>query len=222
MQEIVSRHAPGVEVPPYIETKNIAVNVHYRKILDAAKQGDGSDLDKELSAYVNAQLAPIVEGTAFELRTGARTVETIITDTNKGHGLENLTKAMLDTGFEPSSIVFSGDDVCNHKDERGYGPGTDYYAMAVADRLSEEFGIPFFNMHTHHPEEETLLGKPMPKESSSPTNLPKGYPQPIIHTRMPYPWDNVGFMVKALGVSQDRKPMPQANGTGAQPKHDKV
>lgn len=188
--------------PPYIEIKGIAVNVHYRKVVDSLeKAGRGRDtaaLNQELTDHIHQKLAPLVEGTSFELRTGSLTVETIIKDINKGHGLEAIVQAAIDLNYSPSAVIFSGDDVCNRKGG-SFGTGTDYYAMAVADDLEKKFQIPFFNTHTHHPEQEKPIDRHLtPNPNSDPANLPADYAEPRIDLRLPFPWDNAKLISDIL------------------------
>ncbi len=199
--------------PLYIEVKGIAVNVHYREIIErlqkANRESDAEALNIKLTAYIHKTLTPLVEGTAFELRTGSLTVETIIKDINKGHGLESIVQAAIDAGVDPSSVVFSGDDVCNRKGG-SYGAGTDYFAMAAAQKLQTKFGIPIFNIHTHHPENEKPIdGRLMPSQQSDPVNLPVDFPAPRIDLRLPFPWDNAGLISNILDKSHRVNSMVQ-------------
>ena len=213
MNEIMATYLDEFE-PPYIEVKNIAVNVHYRKVVEqleaAGREDDASSLDKALSTYVNETLESIVEGTSFELRTGAMTVETIIKDTNKGHGLEAIVQAAVDGGHQPSEVIFSGDDICNYKNG-GYGTGTDYYAMAAAPVLQRQFGIPFLNTHTHHPENEKSP-YPRPKHESDPSNLPVEFPAPKVDLRLPYPWHNAQMISEVLNPKQPKPEIVVGHG----------
>lgn len=215
IKEIISEHVALNELPPellettpYIEVKNIAVNVHYRQIIEfldnKGRAYDAAALDKKLGSFVHHALNDIVAGTSFSLRAGSLTVETILEDINKGHGLETIVQAAVDAGHIPSSVTFSGDDVC-HSQNGGFKPGTDYYAMIAAPALQEKFGIEFYNVHTHHPEEKTSLQRGLfPKQDNDPTHLPNNYPKPDIKLKIAFPWENADLISDILNKSEPK------------------
>lgn len=188
--------------PLYFERKNIAANIHYREILDAYGQGEGSALDRALGTVLksafdgrvaagpsNAGGAPV-----FKTLDGPATVEIKVAEVNKGHGLEALLRAALESRWPPSAVGFSGDDIC-----KGNGnPGTDYFAMIRSRALFETYGVPVYNVHTHHPVGATLDGT-VPDPAKAPGRLLEAYDRPVIDLVVPNPAANVALVIDGLG-----------------------
>lgn len=167
-----------------VEHKGIASNIHYREILKHFGQSDNSPLDKAIGAHLKSALEDYIERGASSFKTldGPATVEVKVADINKGHGLSAIVAAALAAGHRPSAVVFTGDDVAN-----GNGtPGTDYFAMAEARNLGHKFGIPFHNVHTHHPVDNDPDGT-VPDENKSPDTLSAKFPKPPIDLVVPSP-----------------------------------
>jgi hypothetical protein len=187
----------------YMEDKGrgaIGTNAHHNAILKAYGQERESPLDHAISAAVKEHLDMMVAKgpqdrffkPLFTTLDGPATVETRV-NFNKWHGLEAIVSGLLVAGARPTSIVFSGDDV-----SKGNGtPGTDYFAMIRADELQTKFGIPFFNVHTHHAEGGNMKGA-IPSAKGSPSLLSADYPAPRVDLRLPSPMHNVDFIVEAL------------------------
>lgn len=165
----------------YIESKGIALNVHYRAVLAAYNQPEGSALDRALGAALKTLLraetgnGPQSAGApVFKTLDGPATVEVTAGDINKGHGLEALLRAIKTANAPVTSVVFTGDDV-----SKGNGtPGTDWFAMIRAPELSETYGIPVRNIHTHHPVGADLAAT-LPDPAKSPAALSAEWPAPL-------------------------------------------
>ena len=188
---------------PYIEEKGIALNVHYREIINHFGEDEGGQLDNILTPFIKNYFSDEIAAgpkdekgnDVFGVLDGPMTVEFKITNITKGDGLEAITKALIEAGVNPSAIIFSGDDLC--KDIGGHsGPGTDYFAAVRADELECDYEIPFFNVHTHHP----VPGKSdTPRPERNPDLLPENM-KLRVDLRVPHPADNCRFMIEALGL----------------------
>ena len=174
----------------YIEPKAIAKNVHYREVLIAYDQPDGSELDQRISAVVKAELQKLIQdgpqeidgSLTFKTLDGPATVEVKVASVNKGHGLQAIIEAAAQSHTPPTAVIFTGDDL-----SKGNGtPGTDYFAMVRAPYLAELYGIPIYTIHTHHPERGKLDGTD-PDERISIATLSEQYPAPNIDLRVPTP-----------------------------------
>ncbi|PZO88008.1 MAG: hypothetical protein DI626_02720 [Micavibrio aeruginosavorus] len=187
----------------YVEHKGVATNIHYREILDHFGQAENSSFDKAVGERIKAALqahagaGPRVEkakgefSPVFKTLDGPATVEIKIADVNKGHGLAAIAEAALGDKRPPSSIVFTGDDVA-----KGDSPGTDYYAMAQARVLAVRFGIPFFNIHTHHPVDNNMSGV-YPDPRKSPSGLSAAFNKPDIDLTVATPVDLQSIILRA-------------------------
>jgi hypothetical protein len=76
-------------------------------------------------------------------------------------------------------------------------PGTDYFAMIRAEELTEKYGIPVFNIHTHHPIGGDMRSR-IAEPNKSPANLAPEYPQPRIDLVVPTPNKMSNVIVAAL------------------------
>lgn len=187
----------------YVEHKGIATNIHYREILDRFGQGESSFFDKAVGRHIKAALqahadaGPQVEKTegafspVFKTLDGPATVEIKIAEVNKGHGLAAISEAALASDRPLSSIVFTGDDVA-----KGDSPGTDYYAMAQARVLAMRFGIPFYNIHTHHPVDNNMSGVD-PDPRKAPSGLSAAFNKPDIDLTVATPADLQAIILRA-------------------------
>ncbi len=181
---------PDQAPAPFIEQKGTACNIHYRTILNACGQPEGSALDTAIGAAFKQKLAAYAkagpkepDGTdVFKTLGAPAAVEIKIASVNKGHGLEATAVEAMKLPQPPTAIIFSGDDVC----KKDGGPGTDYYGFVRADELQERFGIPFFNIHTHHPENGDIDGT-APDPYKAPDRLNADYPVPRIDLSVPRP-----------------------------------
>jgi len=190
----------------YIEPKGIAKNIHYRNILKHFDEPEGSDLDDKLTHLLQTTLGEMVkegpkEGSdsAFKLLDGPATVEVKIANINKGHGLEVIADRAMKSATPPSAVIFSGDDVSKMANGKA-GPGTDYYAMITAKKLEVVHGVPFFNMHTHHPDQDG-----QPDAAKLPSNLSPNYEVPQIDIVIPTPADNGTLIAGVLGFASKEK-----------------
>lgn len=195
----------------FVEHKGIATNIHYREILSHFGQVDNSPLDKAIGAFLKGKLDTYVAdgvqneqgAPVFKTLDGPATVEVKVTDINKGHGLSAIVEAALASGHRPSAVIFTGDDVA-----KGNGtPGTDYYAMAEAKTLAHKFGIPFRNIHTHHPVGNDLHGT-VPDENKSPDTLSAKFPKPPIDIVVPTPLALANIILTANGRETAPPPAP--------------
>ena len=185
----------------YIEHKGIATNVHYREVLTAFGQQEGSALDKSIGAALKTQLTEKVaagpkdgDGKAtFMILDGPATVEVKIAKINKGHGLAALASAAMASPAPPSAIIFSGDDIANSNGT----PGTDYDGMMRTPALRDELGVPVFNVHTHHPVDCDLNGT-VPDPHKSPETLSLAYPKPIVDLTLRTPAELAAVILKGL------------------------
>lgn len=204
VEHIVEHHLGSSEACPplFVEHKSIATNVHYREILSHFGQGENSPLDKDIGGFLKSSLDEYIEdgvhdeldAPVFKTLDGPATVEVKVADINKGHGLSAIVSAALESGHRPSAVIFTGDDVA-----KGNGnPGTDYYAMAEAKSLTAEFGIPFRNIHTHHPVGNDVNGT-MPDENKSPETLSSKFPKPPIDLVVPTPAVLADIILSANG-----------------------
>lgn len=217
IEEIIAAQGFDVDCPPLrVEHKAIASNIHYREILTATGQGEGSALDVALATHLKSRLnGYILAGPqddagkpTFKTLDGPATVEMKLASITKAHGLEALIKAALESSTPPSAVVFTGDDVA-----KGNGtPGTDYYAMVEADRLSVAYGIPVYTIHTHHPV-GTMLDGTTPDPEKSPGKLLPSYAQPRIDLSVPTPVALGSLILRAHGVAQAPSVNPAASTT---------
>ncbi len=193
---------PGV----FIEQKGTACNIHFRNVLGHFGEPEGSNLDQAIGGALKAKLADYADkgpdeddGTkVFKVLGAPAAVEIKIAKVNKGHGLEAIAvEAMkLPEDKRPTAIIFSGDDVCKSDG----GPGTDYYGMVRAQELQARFGIPFFNVHTHHPQGGNFDGTE-PDPNKAPENLSEGYDVPEISLVLPRPDRLVDLILKTINAS---------------------
>lgn len=161
--------------PLFVEPKGIATNIHYAEILKHLKQKEGSKIDARLgdtiksalNAYVT-QASPLTAlgEPVFKVLDGPCTLELKVAEVDKGKGLEAVVKTALAEGYQPSSVVFAGDDICK-RDEQGHvSHGTDYPGFVAAPLLQEKTGIPFYTLHTQHPQDGKLHNAhPLPAEN---------------------------------------------------------
>jgi hypothetical protein len=187
--------------PVFIEQKGTACNIHFRTILGAYGQAEGSALDAMIGKALKERLETYAQngpddddGTkVFKVLGAPAAVEIKIAKVNKGHGLEATAEEAMKLENPPTSIIFSGDDVCKSDG----GPGTDYFGMVRADELQERYGIPFFNIHTHHPADGKIDGtKPDPHKA--PEKLSSAYETPRIDIVLPRPAALVNLIIKTL------------------------
>ncbi len=187
----------------YVEHKGIATNIHYRELLEHFDQAENSSFDKAVGARIKAALqahadtGPYLEKAegeffpVFKTLDGPATVEIKIAEVNKGHGLAAISEAALESEKPLSSIVFTGDDVA-----KGDSPGTDYFAMAQARTLAFRFGVPFYNIHTHHP-----VGNDVRCEVADPKKAPSGlsaaFNKPDIDITVATPTDLQAIILRA-------------------------
>ena len=215
VERIVEAELGSSEACPklLVEPKGIATNIHYREILAHFGQADNSPLDKAIGNFLKSKLDDYVANgvqneqgaPVFKTLDGPATVEVKVTDINKGHGLSSIVEAALESGHRPSAVIFTGDDVA-----KGNGtPGTDYYAMAEAKSLAMKFGIPFRNIHTHHPVGNDLNGT-VPDENKSPDTLSAKFPKPPIDLVVPTPVALTNIILFANGRAQPSAPAPDA------------
>lgn len=207
---------------PYIEQKGTATNVHWRAILDHYGQAEGSALDVRIGTVMKEGLTRYLEqrgpkegdgSPVFKILAAPASTEVKLAGVNKGHGLEALIKKAMELPEDqrPTAVVFTGDDVCK---EDG-SPGTDYFAMIEADRLQEKYGIPVFNIHTHHPEGGINGVSPDPKKDSQ--NLAKaGYDVPRIDLVVPTPQRLVEFIVSVRNTPSAPLPQRRPSAGGGQ------
>ncbi len=185
----------------FIEQKGTAVNIHYRTILNDYGQPEGSGLDSAIGGALKEFIGKLVEqgpneedgSKVFKTLGAPAAVEMKVAKVNKGHGLEAIALEAFKLDNPPTSIAFSGDDVCKGDG----GPGTDYYAMIRAEELAGRFGIPFFNIHTHHPEGGKLDGT-VPDPNKAPDKLSKEHPAPRIDLVVPRPGKLVELILTVL------------------------
>ncbi|NCC22762.1 MAG: hypothetical protein EOM26_09920 [Alphaproteobacteria bacterium] len=189
--------APAV----FIEQKGTACNVHFRTILRAFDQPEGSDLDKAIGSALKAEFDAYAKAgpdeddgsKVFKVLGAPAAVEMKIAKVNKGHGLEATAEKAMQLASPPTAIVFSGDDIA----KADGGPGTDYFGMIRADELQARFGIPFFNVHTHHPEGGKLDGT-TPDPNKAPERLTSDHPVPRVDLVVPRPGKLVELILKTL------------------------
>lgn len=200
----------GNDLPKlYVEHKGIATNIHYREVLTALGEQENSDIDKEISALIKDKLEEHVAAGPVEA-DGAKTFKTLdapaavemkIASVNKGHGLAAIIEGALHAGARPSAIVFSGDDV-----SKGNGtPGTDWFAMDRAKALAAQYGIPVYNIHTHHPVGNDLSVS-QPDPDKSPSTLSGKFPRPPIDITVKSPQEMVSIILKAYTKTPERAP----------------
>jgi hypothetical protein len=225
MQGIVQKAGFDPTICPdlFIEPKGIATNVHYREVLTAYGQEEGSSLDREIGAALKAMLqgqaaAGPRDGhgkQSFDTLTAPATVEVKVAEIHKGHGLEALAQAVADAKVPVSSIIFAGDDVATGQPGVAT-PGTDYYAMARAPELAAKTGIPFRNIHTHHPLGCDMAGT-IAEPGKSPANLAPEYPQPRIDltVRTPAALGDVIVETMARTRAPGTKPAPRTEAKRA-------
>lgn len=215
VERIVAHEHGSSEGCPKLTTehKGIATNIHYREILTHFGQPDNSKLDVAIGDFLRAKLGDYVANgvqneqgaPVFKTLDGPATIEVKVTDINKGHGLSSIVEAALESGHRPSAVIFTGDDVA-----KGNGtPGTDYYAMAEAKALGVKFGIPFRNIHTHHPVDNDLDGT-VPDENKSPDTLSAKFPKPPIDLVVPTPAVLANIILYANGRADMSAPAPDA------------
>ena len=214
---------PAICPKLYIEKKGIATNLHFREILTAYGERDGSNLDKLIGARFKARMQSFVEqgprdsegDLTFKTLDGPATVEVKVAKVNKGQGLQALAKAAVNSSTPPSAIIFSGDDV-----SKGNGtPGTDYYAMVEADAVARECGVPVLNIHTHHPKDGSLRGAE-PDPAKAIDTLSDKYPPPHIDLTLPTPAETGGLIVTTLRHETSKpllQPKVASNVAGALP-----
>jgi hypothetical protein len=77
--------------------------------------------------------------------------------------------------------------------------------MAEAKTLALKFGIPFRNIHTHHPVGNDLCGT-VPDEDKSPDTLSAKFPKPPIDLVVPTPVELANVILAANGRETMRKP----------------
>lgn len=191
----------------FIEQKGTAVNIHYRTILNEFDQSEGSDLDRKIGDALKAFVDALVQSgpeekdgsKVFKTLGAPAAVEMKIAKVNKGHGLEAIARKAFELEEPPTAIIFSGDDVCKSDG----GPGTDYYAMIRAEELQGRFGIPFFNVHTHHPENGRIDGT-SPDPHKDPDKLSGEHPVPRIDLVVARPGDLVVLITKVLEATHSK------------------
>ncbi len=184
----------------FIEQKGTACNIHYRTLLSMFGQPEGSLLDRKLGGDLKEFMTEYAAGgpdeedgsKVFKVLGAPAAVEMKIAKVNKGHGLEATAVEAMKLPEPPTSIIFSGDDVCKSDG----GPGTDYFGMIRAGELQEQFGIPFLNIHTHHPEGGKIDGD-IPDPLKSPVKL-KDYEAPRIDLVLPRPGALVALILHVL------------------------
>lgn len=162
-----------------VEHKGTATNLHFREVLKQYGQADNSPLDKALSALIKEKMDSYISasgmGKTFKTLDAPASVEVKTSDVNKGHGLRSIISHVLQAGDSITSVVFAGDDV-----SKGNGhPGTDWYAMVEAQKLEQEFGVPVFNIHTHHPVGNDL-SNPTPDPDKAADTLSEAFNKPRI------------------------------------------
>lgn len=149
----------------FIERKGIASNIHYNRILNHYGLVEDSPLGEAVGDFIRSVVTSHIEAKAtkdvsgnavFMPLEGPATVEVKIVGVDKGKGLEAVVKAVLAKGYQPSSVVFAGDDICKLSAEGHVSHGTDYAAFKAAPTLKEKLGIPFRTLHTQHPESGKL------------------------------------------------------------------
>ncbi len=192
----------------YIETKGIAKNVHYRAVLMAYGQPEGSDLDQHIGGLVKAELRKLVENgpqqadgsQTFQILDGPATVEVTVAGINKGDGLYAIAEAAAQYSPRPTAVIFTGDDV-----SKGNGtPGTDYFAMIRAPEVAEQYGIPVYTIHTLHPLGGRLDGL-HPDERKSVLTLSEHYPAPRIDLCVPTPQALAGVILLAHDTAREKE-----------------
>ena len=221
VNDLIKQHVPDFagDIPAlFVEHKGIATNIHYRAVLSAVGQGENSDLDKAIGAFIKGKLQSYVDAAespkeedgkpVFKTLDGPATVEMKVASVNKGHGLA----AMMEASFGPenprlpTAVVVTGDDVA-----KGEGTGTDYYMMVRSRALGLEKGVPTFNIHTHHAVGNNVNGTE-PDPNKSPTRLAAQFPQPPIDITVPTPKALGQVILRAFGsvLSAIEKPAPRA------------
>lgn len=191
LQKILAEEGIKIACPPLgVEHKSIASNLHYRSVLAASGQGEGSPLDQKISDYLKRALTDVAAAgprdaqgkPAFKVLAGPSTVELKLASIDKGHGLDMMVRSAMASETPPTSVIFTGDDVCTPDGT----PGTDYYAMIAADRISQAYGVPVFNAHTHHLDGTGFDGhEPDPHKGLD--NLRPEYPRPRVDVVVPHP-----------------------------------
>ena len=198
--------------PVTFEMKDTAIGIHYRNVLSAYGQKDGSRLDLALGEALKPLIEKLTQNgpgdehgrPVFKFLDAAASVEIKMVGADKGDGLRAIVDNVIGGGQDYSSVVFCGDDVC--KNGR---PGTDYDAMIMAEKLQEEYAINVFNIHTHHPvidpDRRIEQGAPrqarsnlVPDPARTPDNLGIGYEKPRIDLRVPSPLMLVGLIMQAV------------------------
>ena len=200
----------GITCPALrVEHKAIASNIHYREILTVTGQDEGSALDVAIARHLKSRMqyyvaeGPVEDDGKLTFKTldGPATVEMKLASIHKGHGLEALIRAAQASVTPPSAVVFTGDDVA-----KGNGtPGTDYFAMAEADRLAVEYGVPVYTVHTQHPVGTRFDGTE-PDQDKSAARLQSMYPQPRIDLTVPHPEAMARVVLRMHG--RDTQPVP--------------
>lgn len=187
---------PADRPPLLLEKKEIATNIHYRDILMHYQQAEGGELDHAIGERITTELKHSIKSSpctesgelAFKLLDAPATVEVKLADIHKGHGLNAIVAAAEAQGVKPSAIIFTGDDIAKTSGE-ATNPGTDYFAFSEGAKIAERTGIPFYGVHTLHPEDGTLTGQvPSPAKMSLPMTDKEHYPEAAqvdITTRTP-------------------------------------
>ena len=206
VDELVRKHMGAAAPIPklYVEHKGIGTNIHWRSILEASKQGDGSPLDHEIGALLQglvkeySKRSPVDEmgNAVFKMLDGPATVELKIASVNKGIGLSMLMAHAAEHHARPSAFVFSGDDY-----SKGNGqPGTDYFAARETEALSIKYGIPGYNILTLHPVNADINALE-PDLSHMVDTLAPEFERPQIHLIVRTPRENGELVLRAYGES---------------------
>lgn len=146
------------------QQKHLGNNVDYRPILDHFGEAEGGPIDKTLQPvlrlvaqdFLNREQLQSDAPLNFKILAAPGSIELKSAGYNKGDGLEKILTIAKDHGAEPSALVYAGDDICTLQRSKAV-VGTDYYAFARGEAIAHAQDIPFFGIHTLHPEKEALL-----------------------------------------------------------------
>lgn len=169
------------------QDKKASRNVDWRTILTFFNEPDEGALDKELGAaikkvaerYLEEQNFKIdVDGKqmdAFKVKPAPTTLEIISNRVHKGVGLHKLYDKAKELRYQPSALLYTGDDICKVSKSRIGSPtcvpSTDYDAFIEGRKIEQEVKktdnksrFKFYGLHTLHPVKNDINGtQPSPE-----------------------------------------------------------
>lgn len=120
--------------------------------VDAAIEGAVTPLLKKYLADHNPKTAD--SKPVFKFLGAPAAAEIKVQAVDKGVGLKTIVEYASEQGVTPSAIIFAGDDICKGKSD--VIPGTDYFAFKAGPDIAKGLKIPFYKIHTLHPENGEL------------------------------------------------------------------